>query len=244
MNYQFKKTIVIALGGSIVFPNKIDWKFLARFRKFILPRVRNRKIVLVVGGGRLSRVYQEAAAKVVRLTDDDKDWLGIHATRSNAHLLRTIFRDVADPVVIDQRFRIKDLKYPVTIASGWRPGWSTDYVAAQIAVDFGVKEIIVAGKPGYVYPLRSGIPLRSLVDSDGVSDKDLNKKSPFLELSWKEYLKLIPSKWKPGLHAPVDPVAAQLATKKKIAAIIVNGKNLKNLGELLRGNNFKGTIIH
>ena len=42
-----------------------------------------------------------------RVTDEDKDWIGIHATRLNAHLLRTIFRDVADPVVIDIRGKSK-----------------------------------------------------------------------------------------------------------------------------------------
>ena len=85
------------------------------------------------------------------MTDEDKDWIGIHATRLNAHLLRTIFRDVADPVVIDIRGKIKKLRAPMTIASGWRPGWSTDYVAMRIAADFGVHEAVIAGKPAHVY---------------------------------------------------------------------------------------------
>ena len=132
MKYKPSNVIVLALGGSIVFPDHIDWKFLKRLRTFIKRHVaRGKQFVIVVGGGRLSRMYIEAASKVKRvISDEDKDWLGIHATRSNAHLLRTIFFDSADPVVIDKRFKIKKLAFSVTIASGWQPGWSTDYIAA------------------------------------------------------------------------------------------------------------------
>lgn len=151
MNYHFGKIIVVALGGSIIFPENIDSRFLRKFKAFIRPFLRTRKFIIVTGGGRLARLYQEAAGKVSDLKDEDKDWLGIHATRSNAHLLRTIFRDVANPVVIDSRYKIKKLRRPITIASGWRPGWSTDYIAVALAEDFGVREVIIAGKPDYVY---------------------------------------------------------------------------------------------
>ncbi len=240
MKYKFGKTVVVALGGSIVYPdgtrpvrskdsNGVDVRFLRNFKKFAAKFLRDGyKFVLVVGGGRLSRLFQVAAGQLHKVTDIDKDWIGIHATRLNAQLLRTIFHDVADPVVIDARHKIKNLRYPITIASGWKPGWSTDYVAVALASDFGVKEIIIAGKPAFVY------------------DKDNGKypdAKPIRELSWHEYKKLIPKKWKPGLHTPVDPVGAALAEKKKIKAIIINGRDLKNFENLLNGKEFKGTLI-
>jgi uridylate kinase len=229
MKYKFSKTVVIALGGSIVHPDGIDVQFLKDFKKFLAPFLRRgTKFVLVVGGGKLSRNFQEAAGQVSRVTDEDMDWIGIHATRLNAHLLRTIFRDVADPIVIDIRGKIKKLRAPVTIASGWRPGWSTDYVAMRIAADFGVGEAIIAGKPAHVY------------------NKDhakFNDAVPIHELNWREYRKLIPAKWKPGLHAPVDPVGAALGAREGVKAIIIDGRNLQNFGALLNGKEFKGTII-
>jgi uridylate kinase len=224
-----KKIIVIALGGSIVFPDQIDWVFLRHFRSFILRQTKKgRKFVIVVGGGRLSRMYVEAAAKIASVKNEDKDWLGIHATRSNAHLLRTIFRDVADPVVIDNRYRLKKMKYPVTIASGWRPGWSTDYVTAVLAHDFGADNFIIAGKP------------------DGVYTKDFiryKNARHIPEVSWKNYRKLIPAKWVPSSHAPVDPVAARFSERHKLVSVVVDGRDLKNLEALLNGKNFRGTII-
>ena len=229
MRHRFGKTVVVALGGSIIYPEGIDAVFLKKFKKFIVPFLRRgTKFVLVIGGGSLSRHFQDAAHKVARLTDEDKDWIGIHATRLNGHLLRTIFRETADPMMIDARGKIKRLKYPITIATGWRPGWSTDYVAMQLAADLGVPEAVIAGKPSHVY------------NKDYVKHPDAK---PFTQLTWRAYRKLVPSKWKPGTHAPVDPVAAALGQKKKIKAIVFDGRDLKNFAALLNGKEFRGTIV-
>ncbi len=229
MNHKFGKAIVVALGGSIVHPDGIDTRFLNNFKKFLSPFLRRGiRFVLVVGGGRLARLFQKAAHEVSPLANEDKDWIGIHSTRLNAHLLRTIFREVADPVVFDTRGKTKKLKYPITIASGWKPGWSTDFVAAAIAHDFKVPEFIVAGKPAFVY----------------TRDPNFYKHAKSIEkIGWKEYRKLIPAKWVPGSHAPVDPVAAKLGDRVKLRAVIINGKDLKNFGNLLKGKEFRGTIV-
>jgi uridylate kinase len=229
MKYKFGKTVVIALGGSIVHPDEINTVFLKDFKKFLTPFIkRGVKFVIVIGGGALSRRFQNAASAVVRITDDDKDWIGIHATRLHAHLLRTIFRETADPVVIDARGKIPRLTYPVTIASGWRPGWSTDYVALQIAADYGVREVVIAGKPDHVY------------NKDNAKYTDAK---PLYELSWGDYRKLVPRKWKPGLHAPVDPVGAALAENEGMKAIIIDGRVIRNFRDLLNGKEFQGTIV-
>ncbi len=229
MRYPIGKTVVIALGGSVIYPDAIDTSFLREFKKFVLSFTpQGWRFVLVTGGGHVARVYQQAAAKLTTLTDEDQDWLGIHATRANAHLIRTIFREAANPVVVDARHKVKALTYSVTVGGGWHPGWSTDYVALAIAHDLHIPEVVIAGKPAYVY------------------NKDPQKfksAKPILECSWEEYQKLIPRKWSPGSHSPVDPIAAKLGAETGTRAIIVNGKNLKNLRSLLLGKEFKGTVI-
>jgi uridylate kinase len=229
MKYAFGKIIVVALGGSIVHPDGIDVGFVKKFRAFALAFIKktNKKLVIVIGGGRLARVFQDAAGKISPVVNEDKDWIGIHATRLNAHLLRTVFKDVADPVIIDARKKIPRLKYPITIGGGWRPGWSTDYVASQLAVDYGAGEVVIAGKPSHVY----------------TRDPKFADAMPLLELSWGEYRKLVPKKWVPGLSSPVDPVASALGEKMKIKAIILNGKDIKNFGKLLNGQEFQGSVI-
>ena len=233
MKYIFGKRIVVDLGGSIIYPanapSGIDTRFLQKFKKFLEKYTRKGiKFVLVVGGGNICRVYQKAAMEIAPLDNEDKDWLGIHVTRLNAHFVRTIFRRTANPVVIDARGKIKSLDYPITVGGGWRPGWSTDYVSTALAHDFGCGEVIIAGKPSHVYD----------------KNPDLFKDAkPFTEMTWPEYRKLIPRKWIPGFHSPVDPVAARFADENKIKAIIMDGRDLKNFDVLLGGKEFKGTII-
>ncbi len=230
MKYKFGKTYVIALGGSIVFPDQIDVSFIKQFKKLVAELAGDSKrFVLVVGGGKLARMYQEAARKISKLSDKDKDWIGIHATRSNAQLLHAIFGDIVEPVIIDNRNRIKPLRKPVTIGSGWQPGWSTDFVAAAIAKDLEIGEFIIAGKPDHVY------------EKDPV--KYFNAQT-FDELSWGAYRKLVPKRWIPGASAPVDPIAAAFSQKHKLKAIVIDGRKLSNFKRLLKGQTFVGTLIH
>ena len=225
-----EKQFVVALGGSAVYPNKIDIEFLKKFRVFILKKVNNGyKFVIIIGGGKLCREFQLAASEVANVANEDKDWIGIHSTRLNAHLLRTIFREIAHPVLFEERFKIKNFdSHSVIIGAGWKPGWSTDYVAVQIAADLKINEVLILGKPDYVYTA------------------DFEKDSsacPLKKILWQDYMKLIPGEWDPGMSAPVDPVAARLAGKEKLKVVVAGAKNLENVGKILEGNKFKGTVL-
>jgi uridylate kinase len=223
------QTIAIALGGSIIAPDKIQISFLKNFRKFILKFIKqNKKFIIVAGGGATARNYQNAASKILNISDRDKDWLGIHATRDNAHLLRTIFKNYACPEILDNPHKKIDENYKIFIGSGWKPGWSTDYDMVLLAKRFSADKIIIASKIAYVY------------DDDIAKRKNAK---PIKQISWKNYIKLIGSKWKPGMGAPVDPIAAKFAAKSKMKVIVTQGTNLKNLENILLNKKFKGTII-
>lgn len=221
--------IIVALGGSIIVPEKIDTIFLKKFRKLILKFVKKGiKFIIVAGGGKTARNYQAAAKNVFQTEKEDLDWIGIHATRINAHLLRTIFSKEAHPTVLDNPYKKIKTKKPIIIASGWRPGWSTDYIAILIAKIFKIKEVIIAGKTPYVYT------------KDFLKYKDAK---PLKNIDWKSYRKIIGKKWIPGMGAPVDPIGAKLGQEIGLQAIIIQGTKIKNLENLLNGKNFEGTII-
>ncbi len=229
MKYKFSKTIMIHLGGSVINPDEIDVQFLKKFNIFIRKWVRKgKRFVIITGGGRLARKYAEAAHRIGKVTDEDKDWLMIYVTRVNADLVRTMFSDIADPVIATDRSAVKKLRYPVTIGAGWHPGKSTDYPAAVLARDFKIGEVIIAGKPDHVYT------------KDNRKYKDAK---PIPKLSWKEYRALIPKKWTPGFHSPIDTVAARICEQNGIGAIVIHGKDLKNFDNLLAGKEFKGSVI-
>ena len=89
--------IIISLGGSLIAPPEgIDAAFLKKFKAMIARRVaKGDRFVLICGGGATARRYQAAARAVGQLSREDVDWIGIHATRLNAHLLRTVFKKLA-----------------------------------------------------------------------------------------------------------------------------------------------------
>lgn len=252
---EISKKTVIALGGSIAFPEEVNTEFLQDFSSLIREEVRNgRKFIIVVGGGYITRKYQNAASDITEISEEDKDWIGVHATRLNAHFLRTLFKEEANPVVFDERRKVKKFgKYPVIIGSGWQPGWSTDFVSVQIAVDFNIDRVICLGKPSYVLapavaPKQEKVKTASLSQTKTVAGQNpayynSERLKPVSELSWEEYLKIIPSEWSPGLHVPVDPVGAKLAKKENIKAVVANGENLQNFKNILERKEFKGTLL-
>ena len=234
MKQNFSPT-VINLGGSIVAPDDINVEYLKQLRQFLLPYVHNgHKFVIVVGGGHVARVYQKAAADIVStISNDDKDWLGIHATRINAHLLRTIFVDVCYPVVLDDPYKEisdEDLeKYGLFIGSGVRPGHSTDFCTVQLAHRFGVSHFLTATVVPFVY------------------DKDY-KKYPdakiIYDLSWEDYSKIIEDQWTPGMKVPVDPVAAKEAQEHGMSCYLLQGTHLDNVKKYLNNETYQGSVIH
>lgn len=234
MNEKEENYIVIALGGSILVSKNIQIDYLKRLKNFIEEQIKEgRKFIIVVGGGSTARNYQNAAHAVNGVNDEDKDWLGIHSTRLNAHLLRTIFSDQAYPTVLDnpdKHIEERDLKrYALFIASGWRPGWSTDYIAFRLAKRFNSPNVVIATKIKHVYS----------------KDLSLHKDAkPFEKMSWKEYQEILPSKeWVPGMKTPIDPIATRFAMENNIGCILLRGTNLSNFKNYLEGKEFRGTII-
>jgi uridylate kinase len=225
-----KKIVVISVGGSLIVPDGIDVKFLRDFRSLILNQIKKgTRFVVICGGGKVCRRYQDAARSVVELSDNDLDWIGIHSTRLNAQLMRAIFHGYAeDKIDKDPKTRIR-MKKKILIAAGWKPGFSTDYDAVVIAEQLGAKYVINLSNIDYVYT------------KDPKTHKDAK---PITEINWKEFRKLLPTKWSPGLSSPFDPIASRIAQRARMEVAILNGRNIKNLENYLNGNAFTGTKIN
>ncbi|MEK7495745.1 MAG: UMP kinase [Patescibacteria group bacterium] len=224
--------IVISVGGSLIVPNGgINTDFLIKLNKLIREEVASgKKFMLIAGGGKLARRYQEAGSAVIgKLTREDLDWLGIHSTHLNAHLLRTIFQDIANPrVVQDYDRRLENWTEPIAIGAGWMPGCSTDYDAVIFARDHKAKLIINMSNIDYVF------------------DKDPGKFSdakPLKKITWEAMKKLVGDKWIPGHNSPFDPIATELAKSLKLTIVIANGNNMENIKKIINGEEFKGTVI-
>ena len=228
-NLGKKGRVVISLGGSIIVPDEIDFSFLAQFKDFIEKHVVfGFKFLIVCGGGATGKRYIEAAKHIVHVSSEDLDWLGIHSTRLNAHLLRTIFKPIAFPVIIthhEEKFKVDE---PIVVAGGSKPGWSTDYVATRLAIGNGLTDII------------------NLSNIDLVYDKDPNmypSARPLENLSWNKLQEMVGNRWIPNLSSPFDPVATKLGLENNLKLIIANGRNIENLEKMFSGQPFVGTLI-
>jgi uridylate kinase len=223
----------MSVGGSLIVPETIDTKFLTELKSLITNEAAQsgRRFIIIAGGGKTARRYQEAAAEVTDLTRDDLDWLGIHSTHLNGHLLRTIFRDIAYHIMIKNPDEVLDVpeQYRVIIAAGYRPGCSTDLRAVQIAEKIGAKTVINLSNTDYVYT------------DNPHTNPDAKK---IEDITWAEFRQIIPEEWAPGLSTPFDPVAAKVAERDGIEVAQLNGLSLDCLSDYLAGRPFIGTRIH
>lgn len=234
MNSRIQRTrVVISLGGSLVVPDDIDTKFLRGFNSYIRGKIDEdptRQFFIIVGGGATARRYRDAGQAVVghELPLDDMDWLGVHATRLNGHLIRTIFKDIAHPVMIDKYNVIHKASEAVVVGAGWKPGWSTDYDAVLTCENYHVETMVNLSNVAQVY------------SADPKIDPDAR---PIEAMSWAEMRELVGDEWEPGMHAPFDPVAAKLAEELGVTVKIVKGGDFENLDRAVMGEEFFGTVI-
>ena len=219
-----KEVVVISVGGSCLVPDDIDHSFLKNLVRLIRYS-KEYKFIIVVGGGKTARKYQEAG-KAAGFDRSSLDWIGIYATWLNADIVRIALGKLAYKEVI--RNPTKKIKFDnVLVAGGWKPGWSTDYDAVLLAETYGAKQVI------------------NMTNVDTLYDKDPRKyknTKKILSIDWNGFKKIVGNKWKPGLNAPFDPIATKKAALLRLRLILV-GKNIDNLKKLLDGKKFKGSVV-
>ena len=224
------KTIVMSLGGSLIAPTTIDINFLKKFRKVILEYVKKgNRVIIICGGGNTCRDYQKAARLVnERITDRDLDWIGIASTKLNAELISGIFGERAyESILQDPSKRIVTPKR-IIVGAGFYPGSSSDKDAVLAAKAFGAKTVINLSNITYVY------------NKDPRKFKDAK---PQKDMTWKNFRKLVGTKWVPGAHVPFDPIASKLAQSWKMKLVVTKGSDLNNLKKYLSGDKFRGTVV-
>lgn len=223
-------TFVISLGGSMIVPDAVDTVFVRSFADFIRSRVAlGEKFFIVCGGGRVARRYQDALTELGNVDHDSLDWVGIGATRLNAMLVKEYLKDIAYSDIVTDPTNAIETDKPVVVGAGWKPGWSTDYVAIALARQNGAERVINISNVDHVY------------SADPRTNPDATK---YDDLVWSTYRDIIPREWTPGMSSPFDPMAAALAEEGGIEVAILHGSLLSELANILEQKPFNGTLIH
>jgi len=63
---NMKKVIVLSLGGSLIIPEKSNFKFLDKFVKTLRKNYKTHKFVVVCGGGSIAKKYAGNQIKFIK----------------------------------------------------------------------------------------------------------------------------------------------------------------------------------
>ncbi|MCR5289789.1 MAG: UMP kinase [Treponema sp.] len=231
-------TKVLSVGGSIVVPDSPDTSFLKEFAAMVcswLDEDKERKLILVVGGGAPARVYQQAYRNIIddnslptKNDNDAADWIGIMATRLNAQLLKAVFGDLCPQDVVYNPTTVTTFEGRILVAAGWKPGFSTDTDAVLLAEKFHADTVVNLSNIEKVYT------------DDPRKNPDAK---PIDSISWADFRKMVGDEWTPGKNTPFDPIASKKAESLKLTVICASGKNIKNIRDILDDKDCIGTRI-
>ena len=221
------RSIVISIGGSVLFSEKITEDFFKKLNQIIQKQSEKYKIYLVIGGGKKARQLIDQGRKK-GLSEENLDEIGIKVTRENAEIIIKKLNNTNQkiPITINEA---KKLENKIVIMGGTTPGHSTDMVGADLAAKTNAEKYIIA------------------TNVDGVYDKDPNKYIDAKKIKEITIEKLIADhgiEWdSAGKNVVIDGPALQVIKNNSIPTFVLNGKKLDELVKALNNQQFNGTKI-
>ncbi|MDD5649548.1 MAG: UMP kinase [Candidatus Nanoarchaeia archaeon] len=225
------QTIVISLGGSLIFQDSIDYNYIKNFKNLLINYSKKFKFVIVTGGGKTARTYMEPLIKE-KLSVKEVCLTGIRITRLNARFMHKFFGKNPSSSIPKSLKEVKSISEKNNIvfcgSLRYKPDNTSDGTAAEIAAYLNTTFI-------------------NLTNVDGLYTKDPRKfkDAKFIpEISFEDFFKMADFAYRPGQHFVLDQSAAKIIKKHHIKTVIMNGKNLKTFEDFLNNKKFIGTIIN
>lgn len=233
------QSIVLKIGGSLLYDDKLQIKetFILKLKDWYLKnKNRYKKIVIVVGGGKLSRFIGGQAIKFF-YEANDVHGLAMQGTQMNAQLIKGILEgaenDIRTPENLVQALEFaKDKNIKTIVTGGVKEGWSTDMDAAIFTDALGLKRFYKLSNVSNIYS----------------ADPKLDDKAiAFSELSWKEYCEIFKivddTAHIPNANLPIDPICTKFCMNKGLSVFISGGSTIEEYKDL--SNVFElGTYLH
>ena len=223
------KTIVLSLGGSILFPT-LEKNTLKSYVPVLTRLAKKYRLFVVVGGGGEARRYI-GAVRNLGVDEGTCDEIGILVTRINATLLIAALGDAAFPRVPEDQTGALEaaLSGKIVVMGGITPGQTTDAVAAVLAERVQAEALI------------------NLTSVDGIysADPKKNKKAVrFGHVTPEKLLDIVGNAaLRAGANTVIDIVAAKVTARSGIPLLVLDGRDAKGLEKAITTGEFTGTIV-
>ncbi|MFH1402895.1 MAG: UMP kinase [Candidatus Altiarchaeota archaeon] len=221
--------LVFSFGGSVIAPDKVDAEYVQKLSSFLEKLLENHSIAVVVGGG------QPARRRIAKVRDSgaseaECDYEGILATRENAGVLLKAMGDKAFGIPETLKGAADSFSGDrVLVMGGTEPGHSTDAVAALLAEWVKADMFLNASNVDAVY------------DKNPKQFKDAK---PLKTITITELTRLLDNEGvNAGEYPLLDPVALKIIRRSSIRTIILDGRDLDNIGMCIEGSGFSGTTV-
>jgi uridylate kinase len=223
--------IVFDIGGSVICPKGVpDINYVRRLSKFLISMKKKNAIIVVTGGGRMTKEYIRATRKLGP-SEPLLDRIGILGTRMNAMVLVAGLGKHAYPKVVEHK---EDLEHGISskkivVLGGTIPGQTTDAVAVAAAQFFRADMLVI------------GTNVKGVYDKD---PKKYRNAKMISKITPKQIYSMVKvKKHMAGPLTVMDQIAARLLERTKTRTVFLDGRNLKNIKSALEGKKFVGTLI-
>lgn len=225
--------VVISLGGSLVNPGKPDIHYIQSFCRVL--RLTQHNFAIVVGGGKLARVYAQKAREK-GANEFEADVAAIEATKKNAKSVIDALKNQAPgkvyPKVCDSFHEAKKAlqKYRFVLMGGTIPGITTDSDTVLLAECVHSSRVLNLSNVDAVY---SANP-----------HENPNAKK-YKTMTYQQLIELAGNNDQrvAGTHFVFDFLACKLIARSKIETHFVHGKNLLDVKKAIEGRLHGGTVI-
>jgi uridylate kinase len=223
--------VVLSVGGSVLVTGKEDRSYLEGLAALVRRFGTEVPLLVTTGGGRTAREYI-LLGRELGLTEVELDEIGIEVTRLHARLLAARVGPPCPsrpPTTVSEA--VHELRHasPV-ILGGTEPGHTTDGVAAMLAVRVRASRLVNA------------------TDVDGIYERDPRKDSSarrIERLRWPEFRAMVHAgaSTEAGQNFLFDRLGVDVLARSGIPLLVVDGRDLPNLENALRGDRFAGSRV-
>lgn len=218
--------IVISLGGSLLYKDGIDLKYLKKFNAFV-SKIKC-PVAVSVGGGRIAREYVEKG-RALGANNFELDEISIQLVKANSRLVssalnKSLFFEDFD----EAKNHFLSKKSLIVLGMG-TPGQTSDSTSALFAEEVEATRWINLSNVDAIYDRnpreRGAKKIRSMTHAELVAFADKRDTR------------------KPRENFIIDSLAAKILARSNIEAHFVNGENFSDALRAVKGERHGGTVI-